>query len=81
MIELSLGPLDFAEIRELTANIFVQGQQSAIPDSLVADIFQRSGGLPVYAVQVLENIKRMGTLHLVEGTLEWTADGQKQKVG
>lgn len=80
MIEISLGPLDFAEIKELMANILVRGEQSAIPDGLVADIFQRTGGLPVYAVQVLENTKRMGTLHLVDGTLEWTADGLKQKV-
>jgi hypothetical protein len=79
MIEVSLGPFDFIDIRELMANV-LQHDQSTISDNLCSDIFQRTGGLPVFVIQLLENIKRMRTLELVEGTLQWTAEGLKQKV-
>ena len=79
MIEVSLGPFDFIDTRELMANV-LQHEQSAISDNLCSDIFQRTGGLPVFVIQLLENIKRMRTLELVEGTLQWTAEGLKQKV-
>jgi predicted ATPase len=79
MIEISLGPLDFAEIRELMAAV-LDHKKSAIPDALCTDVFQRTGGLPVYVVQVLENIKRKKTLELVDGVLKWTAEGLLEKV-
>jgi predicted ATPase len=79
MIELSLGPFDMNEIRELISIVLEQSKE-AISADLCADIFARSGGLPVYTVQVLENIKRTGTLCLVNGTLEWTKEGLQQKV-
>lgn len=79
MIEISLGPLDFIDIRDLMSNVLIR-KKSAIPDSLCSDLFQRTGGLPVYVVQLLENIKRMRTLELVDGVLQWNAEGLKQKV-
>jgi hypothetical protein len=79
MIEVSLGPFDFMDIRELMANV-LQYDQSTISDNLCSDIFQRTGGLPVFVIQLLENIKRTRTLELIEGTLQWTAEGLKQKV-
>jgi hypothetical protein len=80
MIEISLGPLDLTDIRDLMSNVLVHNK-STIPDSLCSDIFQRTGGLPVYVVQLLKNIKRMRTLELVDGILQWTAEGLKEKVG
>jgi hypothetical protein len=79
MIEISLGPLDFSEIRELMA-VVLDHKKSSIPDALCTDIFQRTGGLPVYVVQVLENIKRKQTVELVDGTLKWTTEGLIEKV-
>jgi hypothetical protein len=79
MIEISLGPLDFVDIRDLMADFMVH-KKSAISDGLCSDIFQRTGGLPVYVVQLMENIKRNRTLTLVDGELQWTAEGMKQKV-
>lgn len=79
MIEISLGPLDFVDIRDLMSDFMVQ-KRSAISDEICSDIFQRTGGLPVYVVQLLENIKRMRTLELVDGQLQWNAEGLKQKV-
>lgn len=79
LIEISLGPLDYAEIRQLTARVLVQ-KEEAISDGLCTDIFQRTGGLPVYVVQTLENIKRKKSVELDEnGMLQWTAEGLKEK--
>jgi hypothetical protein len=78
-IEVSLGPLDISDIRSLMANVLVHSEK-AIPDALCTDIFQRTGGLPVYVVQHLENIKRNKTVELEDGILKWNADGLKEKV-
>ena len=65
--EVSLGPLDFSDIRELVVSVLgVHG--SSVDEDLCTDIFQRTGGLPVFVVQTLENIKRKKTLELVDGT-------------
>jgi hypothetical protein len=79
MIEISLGPLDFSEIRELMA-VVLDYKKSSIPDGLCTDIFQRTGGLPVYVVQVIENIKRKQTVEIVDGILKWTTEGLVEKV-
>jgi predicted ATPase len=78
-IEVSLGPLDISEIRSLMANLLVYSEK-AIPDALCTDIFQRTGGLPVYVVQLLEDIKRNKTVELDDGILKLNADGLKEKV-
>jgi hypothetical protein len=79
MIEISLGPLDFNDIRDLISKILLH-KKAAISDDLCTDIFQRTGGMPVYVIQLLENIKRLNTLHLVNGMLKWTEEGLKQNV-
>jgi Adenylate and Guanylate cyclase catalytic domain len=78
MIEISLGPFDFTDIRDIISNVLVH-KKSAISDSLCSDIFQRTGGLPVFVIQLLENIKRNRTLELIDGSLQWTSEGLKQK--
>jgi hypothetical protein len=78
-INVSLGPLDISEIRSLTANMLVYNEK-AIPDGLCTDIFQRTGGLPVYVVQLLEDIKRNQTVELEDDILKWNAAGLKEKV-
>jgi hypothetical protein len=79
MTEISLGPLDFTEIRELIA-LVLEVERSSITESICTDIFQRTGGLPVFVVQVLENIRRKNTLTLEDGVLKWTAEGLKENV-
>jgi hypothetical protein len=78
-IEVSLGPLDISEIRSLMANMLAYSEK-AIPDALCTDIFQRTGGLPVYVIQLLENIKRNKTVVLEDDILKWNAEGLKEKV-
>ena len=77
--EVSLGPLDFSDIRELVVSV-LEVPGSSVDDDLCTDIFQRTGGLPVFVVQTLENIKRKKTLELVDGVVRWTAEGLKEKV-
>jgi hypothetical protein len=80
MVEISLGPLDFDEIRQLIAK-GLDYPESAVSESLISDIFQRTGGLPVYVIQTLENVKRKETLELgPNGLLQWTAEGAKEQV-
>lgn len=79
LTEISLGPLDFGDIRDLMV-IILEVEKSSIPESICTDIFQRTGGLPVFVVQTLENIKRKKTLELVDGVLRWSADGLREKV-
>jgi predicted ATPase len=78
MIEISLGPLDFSEIRELMAAA-LDHKKSVIPDDLCSAIFQKTGGLPVYVVQVLENMKRTKAVELVGEELRWTHEGLRIK--
>lgn len=79
MTEISLGPLDYACIRELIA-LVLDVDNSAVTEDLCTDIFQWTGGLPVLVVQVLENIRRKKTLDVINGVLKWTAEGLREKV-
>lgn len=79
IMEISLGPIDVSDIRELMSKV-LSHKKSVIPESLCTDIFQWTGGLPVYVVQLLENIRRTNTLQVSRGTLQWTEEGLKQKV-
>lgn len=78
MIEVSLGPFDFNDIRDLLAVQYLQ-KRSSIPQEMCNDIYQRTGGLPVFVVQLLENLKRMKALQIVDGSLQWKS-GQQEKL-
>jgi hypothetical protein len=80
LTEISLGPLEFGDIRDLIA-LILEVDKSSVSEGICTDIFQRTGGLPVFVVQTLENIKRKKTLELVEGVLRWNAEGLREKVG
>lgn len=80
MIEISLLPLDIPDIKILMSRVLGYNKK-LVPESLCVDVFQRSGGLPVYVVQMLEDMKRRKTVEIGEkGVLEWTAVGLKEKV-
>lgn len=79
LTEISLGPLDFGDIRDLVA-LILDVEKSTISEGICTDIFQRTGGLPVYVVQTMEHIKRNKTLESVDGVLKWNADGLREKV-
>ena len=79
LTEISLGPLDFGDIRDLVA-LILEVDKSSVSEGICTDIFQRTGGLPVFVVQALENIKRKKTLELAEGVLKWNAEGLREMV-
>jgi hypothetical protein len=79
-VEISLLPLDVPDIKVLMSRVLGYTKKK-IPESLCVDVFQRSGGLPVYVVQMLEDMKRRNTVEIGEnGVLEWTELGLKEKV-
>lgn len=81
MIEISLGPLDLLEIREMIAKVLGYGED-AVDESLCSDIYQKTGGLPVYVAELLENIKRNKTVTIDDdGVLRWTAQAEQEQKG
>lgn len=79
-VEITLGPLYLPDIRELIASVLGYSE-STVDDFLCTEIYQRTGGLPVYLVELLENIKRNKTMFLSDdGVLRFTAEGQKENV-
>jgi hypothetical protein len=80
ILEISLAPMTFADIREVTAAT-LRVRADSISDSFCSDVFQRTAGLPIYVVQALEAVNRKKTATLDEnGELQWTSEGLKEKV-
>lgn len=80
MIEMTLGPLDFQDVRRIISCVLGHAE-SSIDDSFCADIFQQTGGLPVYVIELLENIKRNNSVSLCsEGVLQWAEQSGKGRV-
>jgi len=79
MTEIQLRPLSLPDFRALIAAV-LEVDLPSIPDSICGDLYQRTAGLPVFVIQVLENIKRKGTLEMVDSVLKWTPEGLKENV-
>lgn len=60
-LEITLGPLDLPEIKELMCSV-LKCAESAIDESLCTELYQRTGGVPVYVIELLEALKRSNTL-------------------
>lgn len=79
-VEITLGPLYLPDIRELIASV-LEYSKSTIDDFLCTEIYQKTGGLPVYVTELLEDLKRNKAVALNEdGMLRLTAEGQIEKV-
>ena len=84
IVEVNLGPLDIGEVRALIAKV-LEYDAKMIDESMCSDIYQRTGGLPIYVVELLEGIKRNNTVEVDDesGLLRWTpeAQGEQQRIG
>lgn len=60
-LEITLGPLELRDIRQLIPSV-LGCSESAVDDHLCEEIYQMTGGLPVYVVELLEDLKRKNTL-------------------
>jgi hypothetical protein len=79
-VEITLGPLYLPDIRELIASVLGYSERT-VDDFLCTEIYQKTGGLPVYLVELLEDIKRNKAMFLSDdGVLRFTAEGQKENV-
>ena len=61
-MEITLSPLNPLEIGELTCNV-LGFAQTAIDDSVCTEIYNKTAGLPVYVMELLEGIKRNKTFY------------------
>jgi hypothetical protein len=58
-MEITLGPLELDDIRELVSHIFnIPDVVDSIDEEVCTHIYQKTGGLPVYVIELLETVKR-----------------------
>ncbi|KAL3914266.1 MAG: hypothetical protein SGILL_006170, partial [Bacillariaceae sp.] len=58
-MEITLGPLELDGIRELVSFILdMQNATDSIDEEVCTHIYQKTGGLPVYVIELLETVKR-----------------------
>jgi class 3 adenylate cyclase/tetratricopeptide (TPR) repeat protein len=80
ILEFPLGSLDLSEVKETISKV-LGFEDCLIDDSLCSDIYQRTGGLPLYAIELLESIKRKKTVAIDKesGMLRWTPEAQREQ--
>lgn len=64
-MEITLGPLELSDIKGLAESV-LRFNRDAIDDHLCTDIFEMTGGVPVFVIELLEDIKRNRTAKLNE---------------
>ena len=81
IVEVNLQELSTAEVKEMIAKVFDHNETN-IDETLCHDVYNRTGGLPVYVVELLESLKRNKTVEIdpVTEKLKWTADAEKEHV-
>lgn len=77
MVEILLAPLDLLEIRSMIAKGLGYGED-AVHENLCSDIYQRTAGLPVFVLELLEDIKRNKYVIVDDnGILRWTEEAKE----
>eukprot|EP00980_Cylindrotheca_fusiformis_P021436 scaffold8301_cov184-Cylindrotheca_fusiformis.AAC.4 len=62
-LEITLGPLDVPDIKQLAVSV-LRCNESTIDDLICTEIYEMTGGLPVFVIELLEDIKRNRTATL-----------------
>ncbi|KAL3918405.1 MAG: hypothetical protein SGILL_004251, partial [Bacillariaceae sp.] len=58
-MEITLGPLNLDDIKELVSNILaIPDANHSVNEEVCTHIYQKTGGLPVYVIELLETMKR-----------------------
>ncbi|KAI2495775.1 hypothetical protein MHU86_18750 [Fragilaria crotonensis] len=80
IIEVNIGPLELDEVRSLIARV-LDCDVDIIDEQLSNDIYQKTGGIAIYVIELLESIKRNQTVEVddVSGTLKWTPDAEVEQ--
>jgi predicted ATPase len=80
LLTIDLGPLDTTEMREMIA-MGLGYEESAINSTFANDIYEQTGGLPVYAVEYVESIKRSNLAEMdSNGTVGWRESASGNRV-
>jgi hypothetical protein len=56
--EITLGPLELNDMRELISSLLSIPNDDKIDEDICTQIYQKTGGLPVYVIELLETVKR-----------------------
>jgi predicted ATPase len=77
---IDLGPLDTSEMREMIA-MGLGYEENAIDATFANDIYEQTGGLPMYAVEYVESIKRSNLTEMdSKGIVGWRESASGQRV-
>lgn len=57
-LEITLGPLELPDIRSLIVSILDVPNDDSIDENICTEIYQKTGGLPVHIIELLESVKR-----------------------
>eukprot|EP00547_Thalassionema_nitzschioides_P012246 CAMPEP_0194264558 /NCGR_PEP_ID=MMETSP0158-20130606/47648_1 /TAXON_ID=33649 /ORGANISM="Thalassionema nitzschioides, Strain L26-B" /LENGTH=92 /DNA_ID=CAMNT_0039004803 /DNA_START=713 /DNA_END=988 /DNA_ORIENTATION=- len=61
IIEVNIGPLESDEVKKMMSHILGY-DESIIDDQLSQDIYQKTGGITIYIIELLQSIKRNNTV-------------------
>jgi predicted ATPase len=78
-LEITLGPLDLPDIKQLALSV-LRCKESTIDYHLCTDIYEMTGGLPVFVIELLEDIKRNQTATMNEEGKLRLSKGQLARV-
>jgi class 3 adenylate cyclase len=81
IVEISIGPLEIGEVKQLMSRVL--GYETAVIDEqLINDVFYKTGGITIYVIELLENIKRNQAVAVDKesGTLKWTQEAEKEQI-
>lgn len=78
--EIFLGPLDISDMSLLISKVLGCGEHQ-LNDSFCTDIYERTGGVPVFCIELLENIKRKNaTVIHKSGRVGWQAGAKGEQL-
>jgi predicted ATPase len=78
-LEITLGPLDLPDIKQLALSV-LRCKESTIDYHLCTDVYEMTGGLPVFVIELLEDIKRNQTATMNEEGKLRLSKGQLARV-
>ena len=80
IVEVNIGPLETREVKQLISRV-LDYEVDIIDEQLSNDIYQKTGGITIYVIELLESIKRNKTVAVDKesGTLKWTPEAEREQ--
>jgi class 3 adenylate cyclase/tetratricopeptide (TPR) repeat protein len=80
IVEVNIGPLETDEVKQLISKV-LDYHVDIIDEQLSNDIYQKTGGITIYVIELLESIKRNKTVAIDDdtGLLRWTPEAEREQ--